>query len=85
MKKEFDVDLKGVRSSRAFHARLAKALPLPETYGRNADALYDVLTEFGGDWQISFRNAQGVPQLIRTVCADATEDTPGLVIRFEPE
>lgn len=83
MKSEFCVDLKGVRSSRAFHARVSNALPLPPTYGRNADALYDVLTEFGSDWRIVFRNAKGVPKLIRTVCADAAAETPGLEIAFD--
>lgn len=83
MKSEFCVDLKGVRSSRVFHARLTKALPLPPAYGRNADALYDVLTEFGSNWRIVFRNTKGVPKLIRTVCEEAVAETPGLEISFD--
>ena len=85
MKGEFTVDLKGVASSRAFHARLAKSMPLPATYGRNADALHDVLTEFGPNLTIRFLNAGKVPQVIRRVCADAMRETPGLTIRFSPE
>ena len=83
MKREYTVDLSGVRSSRSLHARLCKALPLPETYGRNYDALYDALTEYGPNWRLVFRNAQSVPRVFRTVCADAAEETPGLEIVFE--
>ena len=33
---------------------LKKALDLPDYYGMNLDALYDVLTEFGSGWRIVF-------------------------------
>ena len=82
-RQKFTVDLAGVRSSRALHARLVKALPMPEGYGRNYDALYDVLTEYGPSWSLSFVNGRTVPKLFRTVCEDAVANTPGLVISFE--
>lgn len=81
-KQEFVVDLAGVNRSRALHARLCRALPMPEGYGRNYDALYDVLTEYGPVWRLVFRNASAVPKLFRTVCADAVAATPGLEIVF---
>ena len=36
----------------AAHAHLAERLDLPSYYGRNLDALYDVLTEIGADTEI---------------------------------
>ena len=82
-RKRFVVDLAGVRSAARLHAALAAALPLPEHYGRNLDAFHDVLTEFGGNWSIVFRNAGAVAKGLRAVCADAMEETPGLKVEFE--
>jgi hypothetical protein len=42
-----------------------------------------VLTEFGGNWSIVFRNAGAVAEGLRAVCADAMDETPGLDIKFE--
>ena len=82
-KQEFTVDLKGVRQARSLHVRLCRALPMPEGYGRNYDALYDVLTEYGPGWRLVFKNAKTAPKLFRTVCADAVAATPGLEIVFD--
>ena len=83
-KKVFTVDLTGVRSAARMHAAIAGALPLPEHYGRNLDAFYDVLTEYGGNWKIVFKHAGAVARGLRAVCADAMTETPGLEIVFEP-
>ena len=82
-RRRFVVDLAGVRSAVRLHAVLAEQLPLPEHYGRNLDAFYDVLTEFGGRWSIVFRNAGAAAKGLRAVCADAMEATPGLEVVFE--
>lgn len=82
-RQKFTIDLVGVRSSRALHARLAKCLPMPDGYGRNYDALFDVLTEYGPTWSLNFVNGRTVPKLFRKVCEDAVANTPGLVISFE--
>lgn len=82
-RRRFVVDLAGVRSAVRLHAVLAEQLPLPEHYGRNLDAFYDVLTEFGGRWSIVFRNAGAAARGLRAVCADAMEATPGLEVVFE--
>jgi ribonuclease inhibitor len=79
----FTIDLAGVRSAAKMHDALAAALPLPAHYGRNLDALHDVLTEFGGSWTVVFRNAGAVARGLRAVCADAVEETPGLQVSFE--
>ncbi len=82
MKKEFVVDLEGKSRSCALQRRFAAALPLPQGYGRNLDAMYDVLTEYGGDWRIVFKNSANVPEVFRQVCMDAAAETPGLEIVF---
>ena len=82
-KRVFTVDLASVRSAAKMHDAIAAALPLPEHYGRNLDALYDVLTEYGYNWKIVFRNAGTVARGLRTVCADAMAETPGLETVFE--
>ena len=82
-KRVFTVDLAGVRSAAKMHDAIAAALPLPEHYGRNLDALYDVLTEYGCNWKIVFRNAGTVARGLRIVCADAMAETPGLETLFE--
>ncbi|MBR2838849.1 MAG: barstar family protein [Kiritimatiellae bacterium] len=82
-RRRFVVDLAGVRGAARLHAVLAERLPLPEHYGRNLDAFYDVLTEFGGRWSIVFRNAGAAARGLRAVCADAMAETPGLDIVFE--
>ena len=50
----FTVDLSGVSDRKGLHDRIQEALPLPEYYGRNLDALYDALTEFGNGWDVRF-------------------------------
>ena len=82
-RKSFTVDLAGIRSAARLHAALVEQLPLPEHYGRNHEALHDVLTEYGSRWKITFRNAGAVTRGLRAVCADAMAETPGLVVVFE--
>ena len=81
-KTEYRIDPANVTDGEALHNALAAALPLPEYYGRNLDAFYDVLTEFGGNWRIVFRNADSVCQAFRDLCADAMAETEGLEIVF---
>ena len=82
---EFVVDLAGVSDDEAMHDALAARLPLPSYYGRNLDAFYDVLTEFGSGWRIVFRNAGPVADGLRDVCRGAMEETDGLEVFFEDE
>lgn len=82
MKKTFVVDLEGKTRSCALQRRFAAAVPVPPDYGRNLDAMYDVLTEYGSTWRIEFRNSTNVPEMFRQVCLDAAADTPGLEIVF---
>jgi ribonuclease inhibitor len=85
MKKEFVVDLKDAKDSAALHDALQRSLPLPDCYGRNLDAFYDVLTEFGADWRIVFLNANAkrAGKTFKALCRDAMAATPGLEIAFK--
>lgn len=51
----YEIDLIGVESAAALHARIREILPVPEWYGNNLDALYDVLTE-PRTWDVVFKN-----------------------------
>ena len=82
MKKTFVVDLEGKSRPCALQRRFAAAVPVPPDYGRNLDAMHDVLTEYGSEWRIEFKNSAHVPELFRQVCMDAAADTPGLEIVF---
>ena len=82
-KREFTIDLKGLRLATRLHAKLAEILPVPDGYGRNFDALYDFLTEHGANLKVVFKNAAHVSPILRQVCSDAVNETPGLEITFE--
>ncbi len=56
MEQVFYIDLKGISTKEELHALLRKELPLPEYYGDNLDAFYDVLTEKGAGWNLIFYN-----------------------------
>ena len=44
MNREYNIDLRGVCSREELHDRIEEELPVPGWYGRNLDALYDILT-----------------------------------------
>ena len=56
MEQVFYIDLNGISTKEELHALLRKELPLPEYYGDNLDAFYDVLTEKGAGWNLIFYN-----------------------------
>ncbi len=51
---QYTLDLSQARDKDALHALLAQTLPLPSYYGRNLDALFDVLTDAHELWDICF-------------------------------
>ncbi len=77
---EYVVDLTGAETPEAFHERVRAALPVPPWYGGNLDALYDVLTERGGEWAVRFTHAGALraarPRYaasLERLCRDARE------------
>lgn len=85
------IDLAKVDSIEKLHARLKRALRLPDYYGANLDALYDVLTEGGAGRTLMFRHCADfwarfpdfLPRLVQ-VLLNARDETEGLEIVFRP-
>lgn len=62
------------------HDHLARLLDFPNYYGRNLDALYDLLTERGEETTIVLKRAELVSgPMVRTLL-DAAERNPKLQI-----
>lgn len=73
------VDMKDVHTKADLYACLKYELPVPQEFGSNLDALHDVLTEYGKDWDIIIYNTAGAAaqlgpyfERFRRMCADAT-------------
>ena len=58
----YEIDLTGLASREELHAKLRAALPLPEWYGNNLDALHDALGEVPAPTELIFRNAAGADE-----------------------
>ena len=91
MDREYIIELRGVDSRRELHERIAQALPLPDWYGRNLDALYDMLTEprFGEGCVIRFTGCEELKEsmprylmAMKQMCSAAAETNPGLTVLF---
>ncbi len=84
----YSVDLAGARTRDDIHDKLAQGLGLTESYGRNLDALHDVLTSMEGQVRIT-----GIRETdddldeyltrLRTVCFDADRENYLLDIVFD--
>lgn len=89
--KSFTFDLTECYSPDDLHDLLKTKLPLPEHYGGNLDALYDVFTEPHEPWQLTFTGCKAASALIgakymrsfKKMCEDATGESPELEIVFE--
>ena len=74
----------------AAHDHLKGQLSLPDYYGRNLDALYDLLTERGEKCEIVFHDFRLLTEslgeyahmLAETLC-DAAENNPLLTVAFQ--
>lgn len=91
MEKVFYIDLSGIESKEEFHKVLERELPLPEYYGRNLDALYDVLTEVSEDWNIIFYNSARVKLCMEKyynsfekLCKNVMHECENIRIRIYP-
>ena len=91
MPTQTSIDLAKVDTIEKLHARLKRSLHLPDYYGANLDALYDVLTEGGEERTLVFRNAADfwhrfpdfTPRLVQMLL-NARDETEGLDIIFHP-
>ena len=74
----------------AAHSHLAERLGLPTYYGRNLDALYDVLMDIGEDTQIILEDPAAVienlgkyGEALLSTMQEAAEDNPHLIITLQ--
>ena len=76
-------------SRREAHEHLAQQLALPDYYGRNLDALYDVLTEREGPTRIIIRHGNTLLSWLgdygKALIQDADRVNPGLEVLFDEE
>ena len=86
---EYYINLEGIRTKKDLHEKLAQVLPLPEYYGANLDAFYDILSEYGSDWTLIFDNTEEFEQAcpvyfanLKKLCARAQEELENLWIQF---
>jgi ribonuclease inhibitor len=91
MEQVFYIDLSNVTTKSELHNILAKELPLPEHYGHNLDALYDVLTETTEAWNIIIYNTSAMEQenhdylnKLKRLTSRAQKESDNLKIRFYP-
>lgn len=77
---------------RAVHDHLAEQLHLPEYYGRNLDALYDLLTERNTPLRLVVRHRDvlltwlgGYGIALCQTLEDADRATPNLQVLFPPD
>ena len=50
----YTIDIRNINTKKELHEILREVLPLPDYYGNNLDALYDVLTETSDEMEIEF-------------------------------
>ncbi|MBO6196240.1 MAG: barstar family protein [Butyrivibrio sp.] len=91
MEQVFYIDLSNVTTKSELHDILAKELPLPEHYGHNLDALYDVLTETTEAWNIIIYNTSAMEHenpdylnRLKKLTSRARKESGNLKIRFYP-
>lgn len=88
----YRIDIRDVRTREDLHRKIANVLPLPDYYGRNLDALFDILTESSEERVIEFITEDGVEEALgkyyralKAMCKAAEEDNPRLRILFLEE
>jgi ribonuclease inhibitor len=88
----YRIDIRDVRTRDELHSKVAEVLPLPEYYGRNLDALFDVLTESSEERVIEFITEPSVEEALgkyyralTAMCRAAEEDNPNLEVIFLDE
>ncbi len=88
MEKVFYIDLSEVTTKEELQDLLVRELPLPDYYGKNLDALHDILTECN-QWNLIFYNSTKSQKVLGKyfnalcrMCEDALEENENLKIRF---
>lgn len=85
----YEIDLTFVTTRKQFQERVMQALPCPEYYGRNLDALYEMLTDFCEPVELVFvdfvefsHQMPGYAEAVQNMCADAQAENSLLKFNF---
>ena len=85
------LDMKEIREKEALHLKLQEKLTLPDYYGKNLDALHDVLTEGKPALFLIFENCsraddgmQSYLEQVKTLCGDIADSNPLFLYKFYP-
>lgn len=79
----YELDGTCLRGQETAHAYLQEMLGFPTWYGRNLDALYDLLTEQTEETMIFISSADAADEAILETFTDAMEDNPSLTVILE--
>lgn len=89
---EHIIDLSGVSDRSGFHLRMSDSLSLPEWYGGNLDALYDILTEDESPLYIRFTGWKQLQELepaffeqLGRLFSEVRQEMPGFDYSFEED
>ena len=85
------IDLTDIRDKETFHDKIQEALDCPTYYGRNLDALYDVLTDCSS-MELDFvgytdfaQDMPGYSASFKDMCLEAVAENHDLTILFDGE
>ncbi len=88
---QITIDLTDIRDKESFHDRIQEALDCPVYYGRNLDALYDVLTD-SDSMELDFvgyadfaQEMPGYSASFKDMCLEAVAENHDLTILFDGE
>ncbi|MDR3091594.1 MAG: barstar family protein [Clostridiales bacterium] len=57
------IDFSGVKNFCDLHRVISESLDFPDWYGKNLDALWDLLTGYiGGGWEITLKGCDKIPK-----------------------
>ena len=83
------LDISNIYTVKALHIYLAYMLVLPAHYGKNLDALYDILTERGEETVLRVLESDRLESLLGSYGAlllstlqEAAEDNPALTVEL---
>lgn len=89
---QIEIDLTDVKSKEAFHDKIQEELTCPPYYGRNLDALYDVLTGYCEPTALDFvgyidfaHDLPGYGSAFKEMCLEAMAENHELEIYFDGE
>lgn len=69
------VDLSTVKNKEDLHNLLARTFDFPEYYGKNLDALFDLITEPHKFWNVTFENCSEVLSVLDEDYFEALKQT----------